>query len=74
MDKCQYIGASTRGPCCENPSLEGRSYCEEHLWLVYQKGTHLARRKKDLARVDSIREWETLFDEAVQELEAEGSI
>ena len=66
---CQWIGG---GEGCSHTAVEGRSYCEGHLWQVYQKGTALARRKKDLRTVDSVRTWQTLMDEAVQELEEEG--
>ncbi len=69
MDKCTWIGD---GLGCTHNAVAGRSYCEEHLWQVYQKGTALGRRKKDLRTVDSVRTWQTLMDEAVQELEEEG--
>ncbi len=69
MDKCTWIGD---GLGCTHDAVKGRSYCEEHLWRVYQKGTALGRRKKDLRTVDSVRTWQTLMDEAVQELEEEG--
>lgn len=76
MDKitqCQWLGSSpTLQPTCCLPVVEGRSYCEEHLWKVYSKGTNLRKRHKDLRIVDNVRLWETLFDEAVQELEEEG--
>ena len=71
MDKiCTWIGPDAEG--CTHTTVEGRSYCEEHLWQVYQKGTRLGRRKKDQARVDRIRLWTQLMDEAIAELEAEG--
>ena len=66
---CQWIG---NGEGCIQESLEGRSYCEQHIWQVYQKGTALGKRKKDIRTVESVRTWETLFDEAVSELEDEG--
>ena len=66
---CQWIG---NGEGCSHTALEGRSYCEQHLWQVYQKGTNLGKRKKDLRIVDSVRLMEQLFNEAVDELENEG--
>lgn len=57
---------------CTHKPLENRAYCEDHLWQVYQRGTNLGRRKKDLRTVDSVRTWQTLMDEAVAELEDEG--
>lgn len=71
--ECQWIGNSPKmQPTCCRATVAGRSYCEEHLWKVYAKGTNLRKRHKDLRTVDSVRVWETLFDEAVQELEDEG--
>lgn len=67
--QCQWIGL---GEGCTHQAVEHRSYCEQHLWLVYQKGTNLGKRKKDLRTVDSVRTWQTLMDEAVAELEDEG--
>ena len=74
--ECQWIGPEADyrrlQPTCCRPTVAGRSYCEEHLWKVYAKGTNLRKRHKDLRTVDNVRAWETLFDEAVQELEEEG--
>lgn len=71
--ECQWIGNSpTLKPVCCKPAVEGKSYCEEHVWSVYQKGTAHGKRKKDLRIVDSVRMWESLFNEALEELEAEG--
>lgn len=69
MTECQWIG---NGEGCSKSAINGRSYCEDHIWAVYQKGTALGRRRKDQQRVDNIRTLNQLFDEAVQELEAEG--
>lgn len=69
MSKCQWIG---EGEGCQHEVVEGRSYCEEHLWRVYAKGTNLGKRKKDLKIVDNVRLMEQLLNEAVEELENEG--
>lgn len=69
MTECQWIGEGER---CSKPAVKDRSYCEDHIWLVYQKGTALGRRKKDLRSVDNQRILAQLIDEAAQELEAEG--
>lgn len=66
---CTYIGA---GCGCSKPALEGKSYCEEHYHLVYQKGTAHRKRHKDIRRAANIRMWESLLNEAVEELESEG--
>lgn len=57
---------------CTHEQVPGRSYCEEHLWRVYQKGTQLSKRKKDIKTATSVHFWESLMNEAVEELEAEG--
>jgi coproporphyrinogen III oxidase-like Fe-S oxidoreductase len=48
------------------------SYCAEHYALVYARGTRLGRRVKDLRRAEEIRQIVSLFNQAVEELEAEG--
>ncbi len=67
-DSCTWVG---EGEGCTHTVVLGRSYCEDHLWQVYQQGTAV-RRKKDLRTVDSVRMWTQLMDEAVSELEDEG--
>ena len=71
MSNCLWIG---EGEGCSHSAEPGRSYCEHHLWIVYQKGTRLGRRVKDLRRVDKVRILEQLMNEAVLELEAEGDL
>ena len=73
ITECQWIGNSPRlQPTCCASVVAGRSYCELHLWSVYQQGTALGRRKKDLRVADSVHLWESLMNEAIEELEAEG--
>lgn len=71
MSKCQWIGS---GEQCTHDAVKGRSYCEHHVWRVYQKGTALGKRKKDLRTVDMVRFYEQLFNEAVEELELEDEL
>ena len=66
---CEWIG---EGEYCNHPTLPGRNYCEDHLWLVYQKGTKLGRRKKDQRIANDVFMWQSLMDEAITELEEEG--
>jgi len=41
--QCQWTGPdaeySPLKPVCCKPSIESKSYCEDHVWLVYQKGS-----------------------------------
>ena len=69
---CQYIGEQGTTPTCTHAALEGRSYCIEHLALVYKSGTNRARRHKEIRTVDRVRIVESLMNEAIAELEAEG--
>jgi len=79
---CQYLGPdydpqdmSNRlkpTPYCGCATLAGKSYCSEHYAIVYAKGSALRKRTKDRARAASLRQLESLFNEAIAELEAEG--
>lgn len=68
---CTYMGDSLRPTCCA-PRVEGRSYCKDHLWLVYKEGSNLRTRHKDIRTVDKVRMVEQLMNEAIAELEEEG--
>ena len=52
---CQWVGPEQdpcRGPlefCGKTPLWPGRSYCEEHVWRVYQKGTAMGMSRKNKA-------------------------
>mgnify|MGYP003347802470 FL=1 len=80
---CQWLGAdydprkhSDRlkpTPYCGCKELVGESmYCAEHYARMYVKGSALRKRKKDIARAQQLRDLESLFNEAVAELESEG--
>lgn len=64
------MGNSTTA--CGCPTVLGKSYCAEHIYIVYKQGTARARRKKELTTVDKVRMVEELMHEAIAELEAEG--
>lgn len=68
---CKWIG---NGEGCNHTVVPGRSYCEEHLWVVYQKGSNLGRRKKDVRRANAVWDIESEFNAALEELEAEGEL
>lgn len=69
---CQYIGAQGTHPTCTATALPGYSYCAEHLAVVYKAGSKRATRHKELRTVDKVRIVESLMNEAIAELEAEG--
>ena len=68
MTKCTYIGD---GAGCSHTAVEGRSYCTDHLWLVYKQGT-AQHRKKDIKTAAAVWDLESEFNQAVQELVEEG--
>jgi hypothetical protein len=69
---CQYIGEHGHTPTCTHTALQGRSYCAEHLALVYKEGTARARRKKDIRVAAAVWDLESEFNAAVEELVLEG--
>ena len=69
---CQYIGAHGTQPTCTHAALPGHSYCAEHLAVVYKQGSKRATRHKEIRTVDKVRIVESLMNEAIAELEAEG--
>ena len=57
---------------CGCPTVLDKSYCAEHIYLVYKQGTARAKRHKEVRTVDKVRLVEQLMHEAIAELEAEG--
>jgi hypothetical protein len=52
MTGCQYIGPEqTNWPftLCGCQTLQGKSYCGDHYWTVYKKGTAIAGRRNEKA-------------------------
>jgi hypothetical protein len=68
---CTYLGDALT-PCGCTPTVLGKSYCAEHVFLVYKKGTARARRKKDERVAAAVWDLEAEFNQAVEELVAEG--
>jgi hypothetical protein len=66
---CQWIG-SIDDPPCTNGSVQYRSYCTDHVWRIYQKGTE-QRRRNTIQKQTSVEFWEDLFNQAASELDAE---
>ena len=67
--QCQYMGEHTTA--CGCASVAGKSYCAEHVWLVYKEGSNVQRRK-DTRRYDQLTLLISDFNAAAEELEAEG--
>lgn len=66
---CTYMGNSSHA--CGHPTLPGKSYCAEHYAMVYKVGSGTVR-KKDIRTAQKVRLVESLFNEAIEQLEAEG--
>ena len=53
ITECQWIGpeqVSGHFKVCGCKRLwPGKSYCEEHVWRVYQKGTSMGNKRKNKA-------------------------
>ena len=70
---CQWIGPEqdpVRGPvhyCGQTPLWPGRSYCEDHVWRVYRKGT-----AQGMVRKNKAIEKELAEIRAMEEMEDEG--
>ena len=67
---CTYLGHTNTA--CGHATLPGKSYCAEHYAMVYKAGTARARRRKEERTVNKVRLVESLFNEAIEQLEAEG--
>jgi hypothetical protein len=78
IDTCTYIGPTEDSssarlqPTCCQPTVLGKSYCADHVFLVYKQGTARAKRKKDLRIAAAVWDLEAEFNAAVEELVAEG--
>jgi hypothetical protein len=72
MVGCQYIGPD-QDPLRHSPikycgakTLEGKSYCGDHYYVVYKRGTAIAGKKKEKAidaEIESLKRQQEL-DEA----------
>ena len=71
MEGCQYIGPEQVNhpfTMCGCKPFPGRVYCEEHVWIVYKKGTSLGNKRKikeiekELAEIKLIEEVEEIIN------------
>ena len=70
QEQCQYLGEHTVFTCTA-PVVPGRSYCEEHLWLVYKAGSAVTR-KKDARTANAVWDLRAELDSIIEELIEEG--
>ena len=66
---CEWIG---EGEGCALPAQEAHSYCADHRARVYQKGSSLRRRHKDIRTAAAVSDVISLINDIAAELEAEG--
>ena len=71
MAECQYIGPEQTDPPythCGREVFPGKSYCQDHVWLVYKKDTSKGNKKKlkeiekELAEIKRIEEVEEILN------------
>ena len=67
-----YAGGVPTPYCGSHDLVDGKLYCKEHYGILFQKGTALRKRHKDIKRANAIRDLMSDFDAAVAELESEG--
>jgi hypothetical protein len=73
MQGCQWVGAEQDPQvaplqfCGCLPLWPGRSYCEEHVWRVYQKGTAAGVSRKNKAIEKELAELKRLEEIANDE-------
>jgi hypothetical protein len=72
ITECQYIGSGqTEAPfkLCGCKPFPGKSYCEDHVWLVYKKGSSSGNKRKvagiekELAEIRRLEEIAELIGE-----------
>ncbi len=72
---CQYIGPEQdpeRGPlkfCGCKDLFPGKSYCLDHVWKIYQKGTNMGNKRKvkaiekELLEIQRLEKGEEVLDD-----------
>ena len=68
-EECTYLGEHTTA--CGCATVEGRSYCADHLWLVYKQGSAVTR-KKDTRTANAVWDLRAELDSIIEELIEEG--
>ncbi len=68
-EECTYLGEHTTA--CGCATVPGRSYCEQHLWLVYKQGSAVTR-KKDARTALAVWDLQSELDSIIEELIEEG--
>jgi hypothetical protein len=70
--ECQFIGAEQKDwpyTFCGQKSLEGKSYCADHYYVIYKKGTSVNSKRlgreieRELASLKQQQELEEIVNE-----------
>ena len=69
LDYSQRLKAT---PYCGCAVVKGTSYCAEHYAVVYNKGSALRKRPKDLRKVKYLQDLQQMILDIAEELEDEG--
>lgn len=81
-DACTYLAPDydartsrvSPAPYCGSASNGYSSYCDLHYPVVYQVGSGLRKRHKDIRVAEAVHTLESLFHEVIAELESEGEL
>lgn len=72
---CQWIDDdATTASCHDLVMAEGKSYCEHHHWRVYEKGTALRKRHKDIRVANAIWDAENQLNAAAEIADDDGGV
>jgi hypothetical protein len=66
---CTWIGSGQAIEACCKPTVFGKSYCEDHIWRVYQKGTSIGNKRQLQAMEKELKELKRIQE--IQEIENE---
>jgi hypothetical protein len=69
IDECTYLGEHTTA--CGCATVAGRSYCADHLWIVYKQGSAVTR-KKDTRTANAVWDLQSELNSIIEELIEEG--
>jgi len=76
MSGCQYLGPeydprTHKGatPYCGKPTLAGKSYCADHYYVVYKRGTSVNGKRKEKEVENEIAELKR--QQEIEEIENE---
>jgi hypothetical protein len=76
IKNCQYIGPDSNEPtsCQCTEFFKESSYCENHYFIIYLRGSELRKRHKDIKRANSAWDWMAELEMISRELEEDNYV